>query len=129
MNEQLAEVVLVAGRVLIGGVFVYGGVEHFPALKLLTEMMRKRGVPMPQTVLVVGSLFQIALGLALIAGVLVPWASLGLVIFTIAATIMFLNFWDMEGAARVGAKNTFVVNIALVGGLLVLAAQSVGQNP
>ena len=122
MNEQLAEIVLIVGRVLMGGVFVYAGVEHFPALQPLTEMMRKRGVPLPLTVLVVGSLFQIALGLAVIAGVLVPWACLGLVVFTIAATIMFLNFWDMEGVARAGAKNTFVVNVALVGGLLVLAS-------
>jgi len=121
MNAELAEVAVTFGRVLVGGVFVYGAVEHFPALRPLTEMMRKRGVPMPLTVLVGGSLLQIGLGLALIAGVLVPWASLGLVVFTIAATIMFLNFWDMEGGARVGAKNTFVVNVALVGGLLVLA--------
>jgi len=121
MDGQIAEVMLIVGRVLIGGVFIYGGIEHFLALKPLTGMMRQRGVPLPLTVLVVGSLFQIALGLALIAAVLVPWASLGLVVFTIAATIMFLNFWDMEGATRVGAKNTFVVNVALVGGLLVLA--------
>lgn len=126
MHEQLAEVALILGRVLLGGVFVFGGIEHFLSLQHLAQMMSKRGVPLPMTVLVAGSIFQIVFGVALMVGVLVPWACLGLVVFTIAATIMFLNFWDMQGFERVAARNTAVVNVAVVGGLVVAAAQALG---
>jgi len=126
MSEQIADAAWFIGRLLLGGVFVFGGLEHFRILKPLTEMMGKRGVPLPLTVLVVGSIFQAVLGAALIAGVLVPWACLGLVVFTIAATIMFLNYWDMQGPERVAARNTAIVNVAVIGGLLATASRAFG---
>jgi putative oxidoreductase len=34
---------------------------------------------------------------------------------------MLVNWWDMEGAARFNALNTFKANVALIGGLLIAA--------
>jgi putative oxidoreductase len=61
--------------------------------------------------------------LLFVFGVLVPFAATGLIIFTIAASIMLLNFWDHEpGPAREGLMNAFYTNIALIGGLLIAMA-------
>jgi putative oxidoreductase len=46
------------------------------------------------------------------------------VIFTILASMLFLNFWNMEGTARANAIGTWKTNLALVGGLLIAAARS-----
>ena len=124
MNAELADVALVVGRLLLGGIFVFGGIEHYFVAKPVLGIMGRRGVPMPLAVLIVGSVFQAALGLMLMLGVYVAWASLGLVVFTIAATLMFLHFWDMEGAERVAAQNNATVNVGVIGGLLVLAAEA-----
>jgi uncharacterized membrane protein YphA (DoxX/SURF4 family) len=35
---------------------------------------------------------------------------------------MMLNFWDKEGAQRTALFNGFLSNVAIVGGLLALAA-------
>ena len=43
-------------------------------------------------------------------------------IFTVATSIMMLNFWDMEGAARENARSNFQSNAAVVSGLLIAAA-------
>jgi len=126
MSGQLADAAWFIGRLLLGGVFVFGGLEHFQMPKHLAEMMSKRGVPLPMLVLIVGSVFQIVLGAALIAGVLVPWACLGLVVFTVVATVMFLNYWDMQGFERVAARNTAIVNVAVIGGLLATASRAAG---
>jgi uncharacterized membrane protein YphA (DoxX/SURF4 family) len=44
---------------LLGGLFVFGGVEHFFILPLLTGIMAARGVPAARAVLIFGSLWQI----------------------------------------------------------------------
>jgi putative oxidoreductase len=67
-------------------------------------------------------------GIALILGFWPGWAALGLVLFTIVASLMFVDFWNKEGEARAGAIGTCKTNCALIGGLLIAAAHSAGQT-
>jgi putative oxidoreductase len=114
-----------AGRFLLGGLFVMGGIKHFFIMHAVIEMIKARGVPSPKLVLIAGSIFQLACGLLFVLGISVPLAATGLIIFTVAASIMLLNFWDLEpGPAREGLMNAFYTNIALIGGLLIAAAYS-----
>lgn len=122
MPTELADVLMVVGRVLLGGFFVNGGVHHFFIMPPLVEAMTTRGVPMPKPVLIAGSVFQTVLGVLLILGLYVTWAALGLVLFTVAATIMFLNFWDKTEPERDQVKTGAITNVGIVGGLLIAAA-------
>lgn len=79
---------------------------------------------MTRLVLLAGSSFQFVGGVLLIVGLWVPAATFGLIVFTIAASIMLLNFWDMEDPARQNTINVWVSNMAIIGGLLVTAAQA-----
>lgn len=58
-------------------------------------------------------------------GLWVAAAAFGLIVFTVAASIMLLNFWSMEGEARIGARSAFESNIAIIGGLLIAASQAI----
>ena len=115
---------LIAGRVLLGGVFVVAGAHHFFILPGVTAVMKARGVPAPLMVLIAGSVFQISAGLLLALGVYATWAALGLVLFTVIASVMLLNFWDLHGPAREAAWNGFQANVAIIGGLLIAAVQA-----
>jgi putative oxidoreductase len=119
-----AATLLILGRILIGGLFVVAGIRHFFLLPVLTPVMAARGVPAAKSALIAGSLFQIIAGAMLMAGIAVALAAFGLVAFTIAASILLVNFWDMQGAERENAKNVLLSNMAIVGGLLIAAAQS-----
>jgi putative oxidoreductase len=123
-SMDLLQILLIAGRVLLGGLFVIGGIHHFFTLPGITSAMEARGVPAARLVLIVGSLFQIAAGLLLMLGLRAGWAALGLVLFTVIATIMFLNFWALQGPPRDAARTGFLSNMAIVGGLLIAAAQA-----
>jgi putative oxidoreductase len=59
----------------------------------------------------------------LMAGIAVTYAAIGLVAFTLAASFLFLNYWDMQGAERENAKSFLLSNMAILGGLLMAAAQ------
>ncbi|ARO25556.1 DoxX family protein [Rhizobium sp. TAL182] len=88
----------------------------------ITDAIEARGIPFVKWVLISGSVFQIAAGLLLMLGLFVAAAAFGLIIFTLAASVMLLNFWDMEGTARDSAINSWKSNMAIIGGLLTAAA-------
>ena len=122
MQNQADELLLVIGRVLLGGIFVVAGLRHLFKVGGVSQGLSQRGVPAPRLVLLPGTAFQIAAGLLLTFGILVPIAALGLVIFTIVASVMLLNFWSVEGMAREGALNGWLSNLGVIGGLLIVAA-------
>ncbi len=122
MPIETAALVAMLGRLLLGGLFIQGGIHHFTAFKPIAGAMGARGVPFPDATLAIGSVFQIVCGVLLIVDVYAMWAALGLVVFTIAATIMLVNFWDKTGDARASALQTFYTNLAIIGGLLIAAA-------
>ena len=112
------------GRLLIGAYFAAAGIHHFSAIAPLTQTIAARGVPAARAVLLIGSVFQTLCGVALIFGLWSAWAALGLILFTIVASIVFLDFWNKEGEARANAVGTWKTNLALIGGLLIAAAYS-----
>jgi putative oxidoreductase len=128
MPVEIADVLWIVGRLLLGLYFAAAGIHHFSAIEPLSQAIAARGMPAARVVLLTGSVFQTVCGVALIVGFWPAWAALGLVLFTIAASLLFLNFWSMEGAARDGAVGTWKTNLALIGGLLVAAAHSFGQT-
>lgn len=119
---QYAQFLLGLGRVLLGGLFVVGGVHHFFIIQPLSSALAARGVPLARFSLIVASVFQVVAGLLVMVGFYVVPAALGLVLFTLVASILMLNFWDLEGPAREGAKQGFQTNVGIIGGLLVTAA-------
>jgi putative oxidoreductase len=125
MGNGIDQILLAAGRLLLGGLFVFGGVHHLFTMPAILEAMTARGVPAPRLVLLAGSAFQFVAGLLLVLGIWVAPAALGLVVFTIAASVMLLNFWDLEGPAREAARNVWQSNLAIIGGLLIAAAQAI----
>ncbi|CAN5277882.1 DoxX family protein [soil metagenome] len=125
MSLSLASALLIVGRLLLGGLYVFAGVRHMFLIPVLTGAIAARCVPFPRLMLLAGSVFQFVCGVLLIAGLWVPAAAFGLIAFTIAASIMLLNFWDMEGKARQDTVNVWLQNLAIIGGLLIAAAQTV----
>jgi putative oxidoreductase len=121
---DIATVLLVIGRVLLASLFVAAGIKHCFVAKEIVPAIAARGIPYPKLVLGLGSAFEFLFGLMLMFGIAGPWAPLGLAAFTIAATLMLVNFWDMQGPERAHATTSFQYNVAIVGGLLIAATAS-----
>lgn len=117
-------VMTVLGHILIGAVFVRGGIMHFLSFAETAQGVAARGVPLPRCVLAIGSVFQIIFGALLIVGMAVTISACALLVFTVIASWMLLNFWDKKGAEREAAKTNMESNVAIVGGLLLVAVQA-----
>ena len=118
---MLTEFMLISARLLVGGAFLYSGIQHFFSLAPITEFMRGRAVPYPRQALIAGSVFQSVCGVLVIFNIWMFWATLGLIAFTIAASFIFHNFWDKTGAERNQHLNAALKNIVGIGGMLALA--------
>ena len=124
MPADLPSTLLFLGRLLLGGAFVVAGLRNVQNETFLTGLMAARGVSQAKLALWAGIVLQTIAGALVMAGVWTAIASAVLVLFLIAATPMFHNFWDHQGPDRASRINGFVGNVALAGGFLTLIAQS-----
>ena len=122
-KSELIPVLLTTGRILLGCLFVLGGIRHVMNFSAIAGDMQRMGFPLPSFLLAAGTTFQIVAGTLLILGLFVFPVALGLIAFTIAATIMMLPFWRMQGDSRVWAILNWFSNVGIVGGLLLAAAE------
>jgi putative oxidoreductase len=120
----MADALLIVGRILLGGLFVVAGIKHLLLLAPICEVIRARGVPVPRLVLIAGTLTELLAGAVLISGLYTAAAAFVLAAFTLTASVMLVNFWDRQGEERANLQNVFLCNLAIIGGLLIAAAQA-----
>ncbi|ESX89882.1 MULTISPECIES: DoxX family protein [unclassified Mesorhizobium] len=124
MPVDLPSSLLLLGRLLLGGAFVFAGLRNVQNDAFLTGLIAARGVPQARLALWAGIVLQTIAGALLMAGLWTATACAVLLLFLIVATPMFHNFWDHQGPDRASRINGFVGNVALAGGFLTLIAQS-----
>ena len=122
MPTDLNSTMLFVARLLIGGGFLHAAVFNVPAFDRLTAFLASRGVPEARLALTVATAVQALASLLVILGLWVGLASIALIAFTIAVTLVFHNFWDFTGDERFTKRISFRINLIALGGLFALAA-------
>jgi putative oxidoreductase len=119
--------VLFIGRLLMGALFVVAGVRKaFYAYAGTITYMANNGVPMAEPLLIATIIVEIGGGLALILGWKTRSIATVLAIFVAIITPIFHGFWKFPDAQWVGQLNHFLKNLAVIGGLLYMAALGAG---
>ena len=68
------------------------------------------------------------LGILLIVGWKARWAAAAMLLFTLAAAVIFHNFWAAPADMAQNQMIHFLKNIAIAGGLLQIAAFGAGSG-
>lgn len=125
MNAFTTPAALV-GRLLLGGFFLYYGLNKLAGLEGTAGTIASVGLPLPMA----GALFAAAIetlgGLALLLGMQARIAALALAAFTLLATFIFHAFWAVPAEQAFVQQLMFAKNLALTGGLFMLAALGAG---
>ena len=124
MPTDLPSFILLLGRLLIGGVYLYAAIGNVRAFNDALAFMTRRGVPQAREVLIAGTAVHLVSSILVILGIWTAIGALGLVVFTVLATWMYHNFWDYSGQDRTAKLRSFTNNVIAVGGLLVLLGAS-----
>lgn len=114
------KVIELAGRILLGHIFLLAGINKISAYEGTAGYMEAMGVPGALLPLVI--ILEIVGGLALIIGFKTKWAALALAGFTVIAAVLFhADFSDQTQMIL------FMKNWAITGGLLLVYVYGAGE--
>jgi putative oxidoreductase len=122
MIEELSPVLIPLGRLLLGGYFFVTGVRSIAKIDAHATVLAGRGVPQPRIAAMGGIALMTVSGAMLGVSLWPAMGAAGLIVFIIAATVLYHNVWDMTGDERTQHLGSVLSNAALVGGLVIALA-------
>ena len=118
-----------AGRIIVGAFFLLAGVGKIVDPAGTAAYIASVGMPMPEVLAWMAALFLVAAGGAMIANYRTYYAAKLLVLFTLVVSFLFHGpqMWadDASGMQHL----SFMKNMAILGGLLVIAAYAKAARP
>lgn len=127
MNPTFQNVLPLAGRLLLAALFLPAGISKITGFAGTVGYIGSVGLPLATVAAIVAIVVEVGGGLALITGLYTRLAALALAGFTLVATLAFHNFWAAPADQAFVQQLMFFKNIAVVGGLLVLAGLGAGR--
>ena len=122
MANTSGGVVPLLGRILISIVFILGGIGKIFGFSMEEGMVAGKHLPLPAVALGIALVIELIGGLAILLGLFTRFTAWILFLYLIPTTLLFHNFWAMQGMDRIDNMVHFEKNLAIMGGLLVLAA-------
>lgn len=126
MFNTLQHPLALAGRLLLAWLFLPAGIGKIAGFAGTVGYITSVGVPLPTVAAAIAVVVEIAGGLALLAGFGTRIATLALALFTLVASVFFHAYWSLPAGQQMMQQLLFNKNIAVVGGLLALAAFGAG---
>lgn len=126
MFNQLQNPLSLLGRILLAALFLPAGIGKLTGFSGTVGYISSAGLPFPELGAALALSVEIAGGVALIIGFGTRPAALALAVFTLVASLFFHNYWAVPVDQQFMQQLLFFKNIAVVGGLLTLAAWGAG---
>jgi putative oxidoreductase len=126
MLDSFKSPLVVAGRILLALMFVMAGFSKLGNIAGTAGYIASGGLPMATALAWATGLFEVVAGLALAVGFHARWAALLLGLFTLLASVLFHNFWAMPADKQFMQQLMFMKNMAVTGGMFMVAALGAG---
>ena len=124
---SLQSTTALVGRILLGLIFVLSGFAKISGFDGTAGYIASKGLPLPQLLAALTIVVELGGGLALMAGFYTRQAVVALAGFSLLTAVVFHNFWAAPQADQMGQQINFMKNLAIAGGMLVLAAFGPGR--
>jgi putative oxidoreductase len=109
------------GRLLIVYIFATSGLGKVLSWQGNIEYMSTRHLPMIPVLLAIAAVIEIVGSISLIIGYQARPAAFVMFLYTIALTVIYHNYWAVSESMAGMMETHFRKNIAIAGGLLMLA--------
>lgn len=127
INSNTQAVAALIGRILLAFIFIKSGFGKITGFEGTVGYIASKGLPLPQLGAIIAIVVELGGGILLAVGFKARWAALAIALFTLAAGIMFHNYWAVEAAQRMAQEINFWKNVAITGGALAFFAFGPGR--
>jgi putative oxidoreductase len=127
MSKSFDSALSLVGRLLLAALFLPAGIGKLTGFAGTVGYISSVGLPLPTLGAALALVVEIVGGVALIVGFQTRIAALVLATFTLVASYFFHAYWSAAADQAFVVQLLFFKNIAVVGGLLVLAANGAGS--
>jgi putative oxidoreductase len=124
--EKLERYLPLVGRLLLAQIFLASGLNKIGAWEQTAGYMASKGMPLVPLFLIAAIVFEVGGGLSIAIGYKARLGAAALIAFLIPVSLIFHNFWTYEGMERQVQMIMFMKNLAIMGGLAVLAGSGAG---
>jgi putative oxidoreductase len=138
-KEPAMHVFFTIGRVLLVAIFILSGAQKLLDIGAAAQMIQAKvptdmladlaapvvemtGMRVPQLLAILTGVVELVCGVLIAFNVGTRGAALLLLLFTVAATYFYHDFWNMAGPDREQNMIHALKNLAIIGGLFVLFA-------
>jgi putative oxidoreductase len=125
MNSLKFPLVLV-GRLLLALMFVTSGFGKLANLAGTTAYIAGAGLPAAGLLAFGAGALELVAGIALVVGFKARWAAIALGVFTLLASVLFHAYWAAPAAQAYVQQLMFMKNLAVAGGMFLVAALGAG---
>ncbi|HSN79477.1 MAG TPA: DoxX family protein [Rhodoferax sp.] len=126
MSNAIQNPLNFAARLLMVALFLPAGIGKLTGFADTVGYISSVGLPLPTIAAAVAVIVEIIGSLALLAGFGTRIAAVVLAAFTLVASFFFHNYWGVPADQAFMQQLLFFKNIAVVGGLLAIAANGAG---
>jgi putative oxidoreductase len=127
VNAMISSACALVGRLMLAFMFVYAGYGKVGRFDGTVANIGSKSLPVPEVLAAATIVLEVIAGVMLALGWKTRWAALALAVFTVIASVLFHNFWDMPVEQFRTQQLFFLKNMAAVGGLLMVVAFGAGR--
>ncbi len=127
IEEPLASWLFLLARVCLAGVYLVSGVHKGLWYQKAVAEFADANIPAIRLFLPLTIAQHLVGGMALLTGICAREIALALALFTVLATVKVHGFWTMTGQQRLERSRIAMGNLAISGGLILLAAAGPGR--
>ena len=108
------------GRILLGGYFLYNGINHFLSLGSMAGYAASKGVPAPEIAVMGSGLLLLVAGASILLGMYPMVGIAAAALFLVGVTPMMHDFWAVPADQQLAEMVNFTKNLALLGATVML---------
>lgn len=120
-------IVPLLGRLLIVYIFATSGIAKVLGWQANVNYMSTRHLPMIPLLLAIAAIIELGGSVCLITGYRAREAAFVMFLYLIGVTVLFHNYWAASGQLAGIQETHFRKNLAIMGGLLILAYSGPGR--
>ncbi len=114
------EWVLLVGRIIFGGFFIFNGLNHFMNFEMMSGYAGSKGTPAPKVAVAGSGLMLLVGALSVVLGVLPVIGLILIVLFVVPVAVVIHDFWAVPEEQKINEQVHFMKNMGLAGAALAL---------